>query len=311
MQLKNIAVVGPSGNVGSTIIKQLSNDDTFQVTAILRPTSKYTPPPSSKSNTINTVTADFEDSSSLTNALRNQDAVVCCVPGSATKFASQKLLIDAAIEAGVKLFFASEFVSDVLSPHYEIFPPQFVGDKAKVRRYLEEKASAGEIAFTALNGGPLFDMWLMKGPAGFDIPGRKAKIYGSGNNLSCWTPLPVAASAAVNMLRNPDTILNHGIFISGVRDLTQNAILAALEAVTGDKFEVERVDVKKIKEKALEALANGEFKQATMGLTINSNFNEDDSVANFWHKVENELVGVEPVSVEEAVKAAMNSWGKN
>jgi hypothetical protein len=151
----------------------------------------------------------------------------------------------------------------------------------------------------------------MKGVAGFDISARKAKIYGSGNNLSCWTPLPVVASAAVNMLRNPDAILNRGIFVSGVRDLTQNAILTALEAETGDKFEVENVDLKQMKEKALAALAKGEYRQATMGLTINSNFNEKDSAANFWDKVENDLVGVEAVTVREAVKAAMNSFGTN
>jgi len=145
----------------------------------------------------------------------------------------------------------------------------------------------------------------MRGFEGFDIPARKAKIYGSGNNLSCWTPLPTIASAVVNMLRNPDVILNRGIFISGVRDLTQNAILAALEAETGDKFEMEHIDLEQIKEKALAALAKGEYKQATMGLTINSNFNEEDSAANFWDKVENELVGIRAVTAQEAVKAAM------
>lgn len=145
----------------------------------------------------------------------------------------------------------------------------------------------------------------MRGFEGFDIPARKAKIYGSGNNLSCWTPLPTIASAVVNMLRNPDVILNRGIFISGVRDLTQNAILAALEAETGDKFEVEHIDLEQIKEKALAALAKGEYKQATTGLTINSNFNEEDSAANFWDKVENELVGIRAVTAQEAVKAAM------
>jgi len=145
----------------------------------------------------------------------------------------------------------------------------------------------------------------MRGFEGFDIPARKAKIYGSGNNLSCWTPLPTIASAVVNMLRNPDVILNRGIFISGVRDLTQNAILAALEAETGDKFEVEHIDLEQIKEKALAALAKGEYKQATMGLTINSNFNEEERAANFWDKVENELVGIRAVTAQEAVKAAM------
>jgi hypothetical protein len=150
----------------------------------------------------------------------------------------------------------------------------------------------------------------MGGPAGFDIPNRKAKIYGSGNNLSCWTPLSAIAIAVVNMLRNPSAILNRGIYISGVLDLTQNAILAALEAETGEKFSVEHVDVEQIKKEAVEALEKGEYRQATRGLTINSNFNEKDSAANFWDKVENDLVGVTPVSVQEATRAALSSWGK-
>jgi hypothetical protein len=150
----------------------------------------------------------------------------------------------------------------------------------------------------------------MGGPSGFDIDNRKARIYGSGNNLSCWTPLPTIAVAVINMLRNPSPILNRSIFISGVLDLTQNAILAALEAETGDKFAVEHVDVWQIKKEALEALEKGEYRQATRGLTINHNFNEEDSAANFWHKVENELVGVKPVTVQEAVRDAMGSWRK-
>lgn len=108
------------------------------------------------------------------------------------------------------------------------------------------------------------------------------KIYGSGNNLACWTPIPVIASAVMNMLRNPDTILKGPIFISGVRDLTQNAILDALEAEIGSKVEIEHIDLKPIKEIALAALANGEYRHATKGLTLNSNFNEEESKANFW-----------------------------
>jgi hypothetical protein len=150
----------------------------------------------------------------------------------------------------------------------------------------------------------------MGGHAGFDIPNRKAKIYGSGNNLSCWTPLPMIAVAVVNMLRNPSAIVNRGIYVSGVLDLTQNAILAALEAETGDKFSVEHVDLQGIKKEALDALEKGDYRQATRGLAINSNFNEKDSAANFWDKVENDLVGIKPVSVQEAVRAATSSSKK-
>ncbi len=58
------------------------------------------------------------------------------------------------------------------------------------------------------------------------------------------------------------------------------------------------------------ALARGDFRQATMGLTINSNFNEEGSVANFWYKVEKGRVGVKAVTVKEAVRAAMAGNGE-
>ena len=104
------------------------------------------------------VVADHEEKASLVKALQGQDALVNCVPGGATKFESQRLLIDAAIEAGVKLFFASEYSADIMGPLYQRFPTQVVGDKVKIRQYLMEKAASGEIAYTALNGGPFFDM---------------------------------------------------------------------------------------------------------------------------------------------------------
>ncbi len=82
------------------------------------------------------------------------------MPAAATSFSNQKLLIDAAIEAGVKLFFASEFVGNILGAYYQLFPKQWVGEKVAVRRYLEEKAKEGQICWTALNGGPFFDMCM-------------------------------------------------------------------------------------------------------------------------------------------------------
>lgn len=52
-------------------------------------------------------------------------------PGGATKYDARKPLIDSAAAAGVKLFFASEFASDIVSPHFAKFPPLFVGDKIR------------------------------------------------------------------------------------------------------------------------------------------------------------------------------------
>lgn len=163
----------------------------------------------------------------------------------------------------------------------------------------------------ALNGGPFFDMWLTKGPAGFDLVQRKATIYDTGNNLACWTPLPVVASAVVNMLRSPDPkILNRAVFICGVKDVTQNAILAALESEIGKgegerKFTVDHVPLEPIKEAAMKALERGEWRNATRGLALWFNFKQGVSRADFWSKVENELVGVQAVGLDEAVRAVL------
>lgn len=104
------------------------------------------------------------------------------------------------------------------------------------------------------------------------------------------------------MLLNPTPILNRAVFVSGVRNLTQNTILAALEAELGTKFAVKRVDVKQIRADAMEALEKGELGLGTRGLTLNAQFNEEGSAADFWELVTNEIVGVDAVDVRVAVR---------
>jgi hypothetical protein len=58
----------------------------------------------------------------------------------------------------VKFYFANEFVGDVDRKQYRMLPEAFVGAKVRIRAYLEGLAKEGKIAWTALNGGPFFDM---------------------------------------------------------------------------------------------------------------------------------------------------------
>lgn len=96
----------------ATIAALLKECDRFQITVLTRPTSSYSPP----NDSINVITTDFDSSGSLISTLRNQDALLCCVPGGQTKVAAQKLLID-----GVKLTFASDYVANI----YEFTLPDF------------------------------------------------------------------------------------------------------------------------------------------------------------------------------------------
>jgi hypothetical protein len=285
----------------------LKDGPRFNITAITRPTSTYSAPPNSN---IPHKTVDYESLESLTNAFAGQDAIVNCVTGGATHYTPSKLIIDAAIAAGVKFFFANEFVGDVSNPRFKALPESAIGAKYRIREYLESVGAEGKIRWTSLNGGPFFDMWLMKGPAGFDVKNKKARIYGTGENKLCWAPLPTIALAAANMLRNPESVANRPVFIYTVPGLTQNALLEALEKVLETKFDVQKVDVQKIDEHAKIALERGEVAKAVKGLTISNQFYEGNNV-DFSHLAENELVGVHAVSVEDAVRQAVEIYGRD
>lgn len=153
----------------------------------------------------------------------------------------------------------------------------------------------------------------MKGPAGFDISKKLARIYGTGHNNLCWTPLPTIALAAANMLRNPSPITNRPIYICPFPQgkLTQNIILSTLETVLGAKFEVEKVDVATINRNARIALERGEVGKAMKGLTVSNQFYEEDSGNDFSELVENEVVGVEETTVEEEIRLAIARYGED
>lgn len=243
----------------------------------------------------------------------DQDAIVNCITGGATQYDPSKLIIDAAVAAGVKFFFANEFVSYVDSPQYMRLPEAFIGSKVRIREYLTELAAVGKLTWTSLNGGPFFDMWLMKGPAGFDIANRKARIYGTGNHNLFWTPLPTMSEAAVNMLQDPNAVANRPIYICPFvkGELTQRSLLTALRKVLDATFDVEEVNVAEINKNARIALAKGEAGKAMKGLAVSNQFFEEDSGNDFSHLIENDLVGVKMMDVEDAVRDAVARWGRD
>lgn len=84
--------------------------------------------------------------------------MVNCITGGATQYDPTKLIIDAAVAAGVNFYFANEYVGPLEREQYRRLPEAFVGSKVRIRAYLEGLAKEGKIVWTALNGGPFFEM---------------------------------------------------------------------------------------------------------------------------------------------------------
>lgn len=107
------------------------------------------------------------------------------------------------------------------------------------------------------------------------------------------------------MLRHPQGILNRAVHVRGVKNLTQNALLEALEDQTGRTFSVERKDTGVIKDEVFGLLRDGEARKAMKGLTIWAQFGDGDEAGGREGGVDNEKVGVVEVSVVEAVREVL------
>ncbi|KAH8767445.1 hypothetical protein F5883DRAFT_671003 [Diaporthe sp. PMI_573] len=232
--IKNVVVVGASGNVGKSTLKALSEDG-FQVTGLSRHSPLDTIPAGVKF-----ITSDYSVSSFL-DAFKGQDAVVSAL--SSTDPAAlelQKSLIDAAIAAGVKIFIPSEYGVDTTDRSSPNFIP-FLAGKIDILDYLRERQD--KISWTALLTGSFFD-WGLKIPGfgGWDIGARTVTIYDGGDIPYEATNLDQVGRAIAKSLKNPELTRNQHVYVNSFT-VTQNEVLRALEKVTGEKFTVSQSTV--------------------------------------------------------------------
>lgn len=135
--LRNITLYGAGGdNIGKAILTALLADGSFHITILARASSNTSSYPSSVSIARVPDTLPHAD---LVAALRGQDAVVSGVGFNNGALRSQYRVIDAAVEAGVRHFFPSEYGFDNGDPKSRWLSPVFK-EKGEVADYLAEKA---------------------------------------------------------------------------------------------------------------------------------------------------------------------------
>ncbi|KAF1849704.1 NAD(P)-binding protein [Cucurbitaria berberidis CBS 394.84] len=239
MTIKNVALVGGTGTLGAPVLKALKASE-FNIFVLNRQTSKSVYP----KTTVITVPDDL-DVDAVAQALRENhiDALIITIAGSHVE--SQKKLIDAAFKGGVKRVMPAEFGScDSADQKTNEILPLMKGKKV-VRDYLvsledkEREIGEGKLTWTSLITGHFFDYGLTCGLLKFDVKGRKAYILDGGNIKFSGSNLDFIGKAVIKILEKPQESANKLLYIHS-NYVTQLEVLAALEKITGDKFE--RID---------------------------------------------------------------------
>ncbi|KAH8164466.1 hypothetical protein CIB48_g3772 [Xylaria polymorpha] len=242
MALKNVALFGANGNLGTEALNALVSSRHFHVTVIKRESSAYTLPPA-LSTEAHLKTVDDELSlASLEAALQSQDAVVVSIP---LRDPAQHLRIaSAAAAVGVRRLIPADYGScDSDSARAQELVPLFK-HKAGVRAHLQGLATADPtFAWTSLVCGHFFDWGLRENFLHFDLARRTALVLDRGEYRSSTSTLVRICEAVVAVLAaDADATRNKVLFIQSFC-VSQLDVLAALEKATGGaKWEVSFVD---------------------------------------------------------------------
>lgn len=147
---------------------------------------------------------------------------------------------------------------------------------------------------------------VASGFLGYDLPGHKAIIYGSGDVRFSSTTLSTIGAAVAGVLRKPEETANRYIFIYS-STTTGNELLAALEKATGKKWDVEHKTIEETIKTGREKVSKNDFSgmaelivASIFGGNPGSDFTADQQLAN-------KLLGLPEETLDEIVAKIVNN----
>lgn len=289
--IKNVALAGASGSLGSVVLKHLQASGDFNITILRRHGSQSTFAPSLK-----TIDVDYNSIEELTAALQGQDAVVATL--TTMQVAGQRPLIEASVAAGVKRFIPSDFGSDLDNPTMRALP--VYADKVAIQELLKQKAKAHELSYTLVYNSAFLD-WGLQQDFLLKISDYKPVIYDGGDITISTTTVASVADAVVGILHHPDETANRAVYVEDIK-VTQNKLLELAKKVAPEKpWAPEPGSIDKIVAKADERLKQGLFDVETFVPYLYRALFGKNSGANF-EKTDNELLGIKGATEDDIVE---------
>ena len=295
MDIKSVALIGATSRVGPAVIAALEECKLFNLTIIQRESSKPPPPTSAA---IVVLPNDLPDDV-LIDALREHDALVSTMPGSAVE--PHIKLANACVQAGVKRFIPADYGSVDSSDGVVAELVPLYKQKTQVREYLTQLSREHPaFSWTSLVCGHFFDYGLQTELLGFDVRKGTAQIFDDGERKWSASTLAQIGRAVAGVLRKVEETRNKMLYMQSFR-VSQNDVMEALLEVGGRQFEVSFARSEDYIREQKKAMDEGDREAAerlvcVLGVT-RADWTKERDFAN-------ELLGLKEEDVQAAVKEA-------
>ena len=302
--LTRVAIVGASGNVGSHITSALLATGKHQVTAITRAGSTSKVP----EGIIAIKSIDYNDPSTLVEALKGQEVLINTVSASAAGGDVQEKLVDAAAEAGVQWIVPNEWGSD--NSNTALVEATMLGPPAlAMRKYIEGKG----LKWIAISCSFWYEFSLSGTEIryGFDFPNKRLTLFDEGTTKISTTTWPQVGRAVASLLSLPvdgqspcvSDWKNDAVLIDSFT-LSQRDMLDSVLRVTGGKESIWTISREAAKERyarGQKMLAGGDF-MAGFGTCMYTAAFFEENPAYHGGKVVTEKLGLPKENLDEATK---------
>jgi hypothetical protein len=312
-RLENIAIVGAGGRSGGFMVKSLVATGKHKVTAISRPDSTSKMP--AGLHAVKHV--NYDSRLSIVEALRGQDVLIITVSVMAPP-ETQKTLIDAAIEAGVKYIIPNEWGVD--HTNKEVARDTILGERIQgIRDHIVEK-SEGKTSFIGFVCGFWYEFSLAGTEVryGFDFDKKEVTFYDDGKvkmNTSTFPQLGRGIAAVLSLPLLPEDENDKSPTISRWKNGTVNIssffvnqrdMFDSVLRVTGDKESDWKISYEDVRERY--ARGKADMQKGNMrgfGMMLYARLFFPDGAADYNSRLDNKVLGLPEESLDEFTKLAV------
>ncbi|RMZ25628.1 hypothetical protein D0859_10318 [Hortaea werneckii] len=318
--ITKVALVGAGGHVGEYIAKELLNTGKHSITALTRKGSKSNIPKG-----LHIAEIDYEDPSTIVEALKGHDALVITLGGAAPPDLQSKL-IQAAAEAEVHWILPNEWSPDTaheaLLKDVPIFAP-----KANAREEIER--TGGKCSYISVVTGFWYE-WSLAIPAayGCDFINRTFTFFDDGEiktSMSTWPQVGRTVARLLSLPLSPESdekgecleaLKNNVVYVRSFTISQKDMFASALRA-TGTQESDWQIKYEPAQERfaaGLEAMKAGD--RLGFAKMLYSRIFFSDGVGNFEASkgTVNEMLNLPEEDLDEASRVAVrrsetDPWG--